>query len=64
MGFSSQWNFDKFYVNLESLKENIILSGIITVIYSIFNIFVLVNIYNRYFNESNIKAFKDNLKTK
>ncbi len=61
LGFISEWELEKFYKKLEAFKEDIILSCSVTLLYSIFNIFVLVNIYNRYFNESNIKAFKDNL---
>lgn len=64
LGFFSNWNFEKFIEILKKFKENIILSSLVTFLWSVFTVFVLVNIYNRFYNESNIKAFKDNLDLK
>ncbi|MCC2591180.1 hypothetical protein [Chryseobacterium sp. MFBS3-17] len=64
LGFFSNWNLIEFYENLEIFKKNIILRWVITGLYSVFNVFVLANVFIRYYNESNIKAYKEKLQQK
>lgn len=59
--WASEWNFDKAIININSLNNNILITGPLAFILVIFNVFVINNLYNKYCNHSNIQSFKNNL---
>jgi hypothetical protein len=55
----SNWKSDNFTKMLEEYKNNFYISTFISVVGLIFSLFVLKELRERYYNHSNIKAFRD-----
>lgn len=55
------FDFDKFDTLINKYKENLYVTGFLTVILSLFSLFILKNLYEKHHNNSNIKSFKEML---
>lgn len=55
------FDFDKFDTLIKKYKENLYVTGFLTVILSLFSLFILKNLYDKHHNNSNIKSFKEML---
>ncbi|QYS91151.1 hypothetical protein JJC04_15455 [Flavobacterium covae] len=57
--YLSNWQFDKLKTLIEECKTNSIVTGLSTFVIFIMTFFVLRNLREKYYNHSNIKAFKE-----
>ena len=55
----SNWKADDFIKTLEEYKNNFYVSSLISIIGLVFSLFVLKELRERYYNQSNIKAFRE-----
>jgi hypothetical protein len=55
------FDFHKFDTLIKKYKENLYVTGFLTVILSLFSLFILKNLYEKNHNNSNIKSFKEML---
>ncbi|CAM4180699.1 hypothetical protein [Flavobacterium weaverense] len=57
--YLSDWKIDNFEKTLNNYKSNIVITSLIALFGFVLNFFVLRNIRDKYYNHSNIKAFKE-----
>ncbi len=55
------FDFKKFDILIKNYKENLYITGFLTLILSLFSLFILKNLREKYHNNSNLKSFKEML---
>jgi len=60
--YSSQWNFNIAAESFKNLQGNIIILSLLTLASVVFSVVIVRTLSDKYNNESNIKAFKEQLK--
>jgi hypothetical protein len=60
--YHSGWSLENSFELIKDLSSNIIISSIISIVLFFFTFFTLFSLRNKYYNYSNIKSFKEQLK--